>query len=83
MTYLQLEAFDSSLVSMVSLSLNSDGFDNFQCDRDQTLGINIPEFIGILKYAEINETFMMKTLNNSDTVDITFTSPNQKMVKCR
>lgn len=40
-TGIQLQAMDSSHVSLVSLSLKSDGFDKFRCDRNLTMGMNL------------------------------------------
>lgn len=37
---IQLQAMDSSHVSLVSLMLKSDGFDKYRCDRNLTMGMN-------------------------------------------
>lgn len=38
---IQLQAMDSSHVSLVSLNLRSDGFDQYRCDRNLSMGINL------------------------------------------
>lgn len=38
---IQLQAMDNSHVSLVSLTLRSDGFDKFRCDRNLTMGMNL------------------------------------------
>jgi len=38
---IQLQAMDSSHVSLVSLNLKSDGFDKYRCDRNLTMGMNL------------------------------------------
>lgn len=43
-TGITLQAMDSSHVSLVSLSLRSDGFDTFRCDRNLSMGINLPRW---------------------------------------
>ena len=36
---------DSSHVSLVSLSMRSDGFDTYRCDRNISMGINLGRYI--------------------------------------
>lgn len=36
-----LQAMDSSHVSLVSLSMRSEGFDTYRCDRNLSMGINL------------------------------------------
>lgn len=38
---IQLQAMDNSHVSLVSLTLRSDGFDKYRCDRNLTMGMNL------------------------------------------
>lgn len=38
---IQLQAMDNSHVSLVSLTLRSDGFDKYRCDRSLTMGMNL------------------------------------------
>ena len=40
-TGIMLQAMDSSHVALVSLTLKSDGFDMFRCDRNISLGLNL------------------------------------------
>ena len=40
-TGMNLQAMDSSHVSLVALLLRADGFDHFRCDRNISLGINL------------------------------------------
>ncbi len=40
-TGIVLQAMDSSHVSLVSLSLQKEGFDMFRCDRNLSLGLNL------------------------------------------
>jgi hypothetical protein len=42
---MSLQAMDTSHVSLVSVSLNSDGFDKYRCDRNLTLGMNLIRYI--------------------------------------
>lgn len=38
---IQVQAMDNAHVSLVSLSLRSDGFDKYRCDRNLSMGMNI------------------------------------------
>lgn len=38
---IQLQAMDTSHVSLVSLNMRCDGFDKFRCDRSLSMGINL------------------------------------------
>ena len=40
-TGITLQAMDSSHVSLVSLSMKSEGFDTYRCDRNLSMGINL------------------------------------------
>ena len=42
---IQLQAMDSSHVSLVSLYLRSDGFDKYRCDRNISMGMNITRYV--------------------------------------
>jgi proliferating cell nuclear antigen len=42
---IQLQAMDNSHVSLVSLSLRSDGFDKYRCDRNLAMGINLARYV--------------------------------------
>jgi len=75
-----LQAMDSSHVSLVSLSLRSDGFDNFRCDRNLTMGINLSSMSKILKCAGNDDAITIKANDDSDTVTFMFESPNGEKV---
>lgn len=40
-TGMSLQAMDTAHVSLVSLNLRSDGFDQYRCDRNISLGMNL------------------------------------------
>ncbi|AFP65558.1 proliferating cell nuclear antigen (nucleomorph) [Chroomonas mesostigmatica CCMP1168] len=60
-TGLSLQAMDSSHVSLVSLFLQSEGFESFRCDQAVTLGVNLVSLYKILKCS-----------SNEDSVTITW-----------
>lgn len=79
-TGITLQAMDSSHVSLVSLILRSDGFDTFRCDRNLSMGINLPSMAKILKCASNDDIITIKAGDNADTVTFVFESPNQEKV---
>ncbi|KAL8569541.1 hypothetical protein ACOMHN_002087 [Nucella lapillus] len=79
-TGITLQAMDSSHVSLVSLSLRSDGFDTFRCDRNLSMGINLPSMSKILKCAGNDDIITVKAGDSADNVTFVFESPNQEKV---
>lgn len=57
---ISLQAMDDAHVALVTLSLRSQAFEMFRCDRSLSLGINISNFCKVLKCAQ-----------NDDSVKIT------------
>ncbi|CAD7086329.1 unnamed protein product [Hermetia illucens] len=77
---IQLQAMDNSHVSLVSLTLRSDGFDKFRCDRNLSMGMNLGSMSKILKCANNEDTVTMKAQDNADTVTFMFESQNHEKV---
>lgn len=75
-----LQAMDGSHVSLVSLSLRSEEFDTFRCDRNLAMGINLPSMAKIIRCAGNDDAITIKTGDNADTVTFVFESPNQDKV---
>ncbi|CAH0387035.1 unnamed protein product [Bemisia tabaci] len=75
---IQLQAMDSSHVSLVSLNLRSDGFDQYRCDRNLSMGINLASMTKIMKCAGNDDIMTMKAQDNADSVTFMFESPNQE-----
>jgi len=77
---MQLQAMDNSHVSLVSLNLNSDGFEQYRCDRSVSLGMNLTSLAKILKCAGNNYILTLKAQDNPDTVTFVFESKNGERV---
>ncbi|XP_061389059.1 proliferating cell nuclear antigen-like [Musca vetustissima] len=77
---IQLQAMDNSHVSLVSMTLRSDGFDKFRCDRNISMGMNLSSMAKILKCANNDDTVTIKAQDNADTVTFMFESPNHEKV---
>lgn len=78
--FIQLQAMDNSHVSLVSLTLRSDGFDKYRCDRNLSMGMNLASMAKILKCANNDDTLTMKAQDNADVVTFMFESQNQEKV---
>lgn len=75
-TGMQLQAMDNSHVSLVSLNLNADGFEQYRCDRSLSLGMNLGSLAKILKCSAANDILTIKAQDNPDTVTFVFESKN-------
>jgi len=76
-TGLQLQAMDSSHVSLVSLNLKAEGFEQYRCDRNLSMGMNMTSLAKVLKCANNNDIITIKAQDNADVVTFTFENPNQ------
>ena len=77
---ISLQAMDSSHVSLVSLSLLSEGFDTFRCDRNLSMGINLGSMSKILRCAGNDDAITIKAGDDADTVTFMFESTNGEKV---
>lgn len=59
-TGFSLQAMDSSHVSLVSLTLRSDGFEHYRCDRNLSMGMNLSNMAKMLKCANNDDVITMK-----------------------
>jgi len=60
---LMMQAMDSSHVALVGLFLSSEGFEEYRCDKNTVLGINISNLWKILKFITADDSLV---LNNDD-----------------
>ena len=79
-TGIQLQAMDSSHVSLVSVNLRADGFDKFRCDRPVSMGMNLNSMSKVLRCASNDNIITMKAQDQADTVTFVFESPNHEKV---
>lgn len=77
---LQLQAMDNSHVSLVSLNLRSEGFENYRCDRNLSMGMNLASLAKILKCSNNDDVVTIKAQDNADIVTFTFESKNGERV---
>ena len=71
-TGLSLQAMDSAHVSLVSLKINETGFEEYRCDKNITLGLNLSDFSKILKMAKSDDTLTLKAEEENSYLSIVF-----------
>ncbi|KFM28599.1 Proliferating cell nuclear antigen [Auxenochlorella protothecoides] len=79
-TGVSLQAMDSSHVSLVALSLRSDGFEHYRADRAFSMGMNLNNVSKMLRCAGKDDIITIKADDGDDTVYFTFESPTQDKV---
>jgi len=73
---LSLQAMDDSHVSLVQLTLRSDGFENYRCDRNLAMGIQMASFSKLLKCANNDDIITLKADDDGDMLEMLFEAPN-------
>lgn len=74
---LQLQAMDSSHVSLCHLKLDKDGFDHYRCDKNTMLGVSLPNLAKVLKLASNEDTLTLKAKEDGDVMSLMFESKDQ------
>ncbi|XP_061672836.1 proliferating cell nuclear antigen [Syngnathoides biaculeatus] len=77
---ISLQSMDSSHVSLVQLTLRSDGFDSYRCDRNLAMGVNLSSMSKILKCAGNEDIITVRADDNADTLTLVFETVNQEKV---
>uniref|UniRef100_A0A8B9GCJ0 DNA sliding clamp PCNA n=1 Tax=Amazona collaria TaxID=241587 RepID=A0A8B9GCJ0_9PSIT len=77
---ISLQSMDSSHVSLVQLTLRSEGFDTYRCDRNIAMGVNLNSMSKILKCAGNEDIITLRAEDNADTLALVFEAPNQEKV---
>eukprot|EP00494_Astrolonche_serrata_P001914 UN01920 len=76
---IECQCMDNSHVSLVKLQLNKDGFEEYNCKEDITLGLNLTNLSKILKCSGSKDSL---EINAEDTENITFSFVNPGEDKC-
>lgn len=67
---------DNSHVSLVSLSLRAEGFENYRCDRNMSMGMNLASLAKIMKCSNNDDVVTIKAQDSADVVTFVFESKN-------
>jgi proliferating cell nuclear antigen len=73
---IQMQAMDSAHVCLICFTLLAEGFTEYECSEDFTLGLNMSTLSKILRCAENSDMLTLSAKPDGDTIDITFESPN-------
>mmetsp|Transcript_13624 Transcript_13624/g.24279 ORF Transcript_13624/g.24279 Transcript_13624/m.24279 type:complete len:260 (-) Transcript_13624:491-1270(-) len=79
-TGLELQAMDSSHVSLCYLKLYSQAFDEYRCDQSKSLGISLNNLAKILKCAGNEDTLTLKAKEDSDVISLMFENKEQDRI---
>ncbi|EDW63358.2 proliferating cell nuclear antigen 2 [Drosophila virilis] len=71
---IQLQAMDNSHVSLVSMSLRSDCFEKYRCDRNLSLGLDLRSLTKVLKCASGDDAVTIKSADKADKLQLSFES---------
>ncbi len=73
-----LQAMDSSHVALVTLSLTSEGFEEYRCDKQMTLGVNILQLSKIMKCGGNEDSIILRAEVEPSSLNIQFENKKQK-----
>ncbi|XP_004648893.2 proliferating cell nuclear antigen, partial [Octodon degus] len=59
-------------VSLVQLTLRSEGFDTYRCDRNLAMGVNLTSMSKILKCAGNEDIITLRAEDNADTLALVY-----------
>eukprot|EP01012_Entosiphon_sulcatum_P021666 TRINITY_DN2651_c0_g1_i1.p1 TRINITY_DN2651_c0_g1~~TRINITY_DN2651_c0_g1_i1.p1 ORF type:complete len:265 (+),score=56.00 TRINITY_DN2651_c0_g1_i1:47-841(+) len=77
---IQLQAMDSSHVSLVTLLLRGNGFESYRCDRNISLGINLASMNKILKCSGNDDSITLRCQDEADAVTFVFENKDKDKV---
>lgn len=69
---ISLQAMDSSHVALVTLSLSADGFQDYRCDKQMTIGVNIGNLFKVMKCGGNDDSIILRAEDESSALNITF-----------
>lgn len=69
-TSIELQAMDSSHVSLVNMVLRSEGFEHYRCDRSISLGINIASLSKVMKCAGNDDIITLRASDQGDSITL-------------
>src|SRR5690349_16007045 len=75
---ISLQAMDSSHVALVTLNLSADGFEEYRCDKQSSLGINITQLSKIMKCGGNDDSIILRAEDEASALNIQFENTKQK-----
>ncbi|CAG9316636.1 unnamed protein product [Blepharisma stoltei] len=77
---LSIQAMDASHVALVVLSLRAEQFEEYRCDRPQTLGVSIGNLAKLMKIAGNDDSITLRAEDDANILTLTFTGKNNERV---
>lgn len=74
---IQLQAMDSSNVSLVSMELKESCFDFYRCDKNRTLGLNMTTVAKVFKLCGNDDAVILRHEDDGDTVSFVFENASE------
>merc|ERR1711990_960235 len=71
---LSLQSMDSSHVSLVQVTLRTEGFETFRCDKNLALGVNVDTMGKLMKCAANDDAITLRSEDNGDLLGLVFES---------
>ena len=71
---ISLQAMDASHVALVTFFLRSECFDDFKCNRSQSLGLSIGNLAKVMKCADNDDAVILKAENEASQLTFIFES---------
>lgn len=69
---ISLQAMDSSHVALVTLHLSSEGFEEYRCDKQMTLGVSISNLSKVLRCGGNEDTITLSCEEDPSKLKIKF-----------
>jgi proliferating cell nuclear antigen len=77
---ISLQAMDASHVALVSMVLQTAGFERFRCDRNIPLGLNLTSLNKVLRAAQPNDVLTLSADDAPDALNLRFESSQQDRI---
>ncbi|XP_022225986.2 proliferating cell nuclear antigen 2 [Drosophila obscura] len=76
-TGMQLQSMDNSHVSLVALSLQTECFEKYRCDRNVSLGLDLKSLAKVVKSASGDDSVTLSAADKADKLLLSFESDNK------
>lgn len=77
-TWINLQAMDWSHVALVTVTLSSEGFEDYRCDKTLNLGIHVGNFWKLMKCWSNEDSLTLSTDSDSSVLNIKFSNAKLK-----
>lgn len=77
---ISIQAMDASHVALVALNLRAEHFDEYRCDRPQTLGVSINNLSKLMKIAGNDDSITLRADDEATTLTLIFQGKREEKV---